>query len=227
MVEDLKTKLKLFVEESKYQRVSPIELFKQVTKDNPILKYLKVYISAPEAIDSLNKNIFYLSSQIKKNIPIVLNDLRDYLVERLDENLEANAGELKASAISMNNALIDARVQFISKNWKALSENKLKVPKSYTEDPISYTENFAKPALIRMNDEIDKMDKANSKLTYVSDYWKLRGRKTLNFLKDIPVPLHKGKYGLKHVLQSYRGADITKFSKYERIPYIKPPSEGR
>ena len=193
-----------------------VELFKSITKDNPIYRYLEVYLLKPESIDSITKALLDLSADIRKNVPIILNDLRDYMMLRVEEHFQALGTQFKTQVIALKNSSIRSKIKFISKNWKDIAVHNKQLPAMYSTDHTQDCEHFVSKPMKRLGRDIEELDRSELKVAYVSDYWKAKHRLLLEFLDDLQKPLVAGRFGMKYVNRKIHDIDV-----FEQIPFVK------
>lgn len=195
-----------------------MELFKNATRDNMIVDMLSIYIENPSLIPSITTSIFELYKETIQNVPIMLADLKEFLVKRHDDNLDRQAFTYKSRILSLDNAVTDFKTEYISKKWHSISRGIVKGPQLTDLESLSAKDYFPNTYERRLMQNIKEIDETNANLDLVSDYWKIRCQHTTDFLTDLRRPLPHGEAS-KH-LPNYVQA-LLKKNQYERIPYIK------
>lgn len=221
VLNDLRTKLRLFLQVRLSRKQTRLQQLKEATKDNIICDFLKPYVEDPRLIALIPSEIFDDNKEFLCNLPIVLNELRDFLLERQGEVLEAQACELKSAAVAAHNAHTNVKTEFISKNWVEVSRKVTKVPKLIEEfKPERIQKYFPLTMHNRLLADLDKLEDSRLKLNRMSDYWKQRIQTTAEFLGDLHKPLEQSKFGNKFVKPKVR--QMIEDNIYEKIPFVKP-----
>lgn len=217
---DLKIKLKLFLKTTVPRDMDRLGHLRDVTKDNISCEFLSPFIQSIGSVDSISMKIFMVNKDIIHNLPIILNDLKEYLMKRQDEILESEASKFKGTVMELQNASTDFKTTFISTHWYLVAKKRISVPDVIKEVKPADIQNFF-PMIqhLRLLNDLDKMEEGKLKLTHMSDYWKTRIKHTAEFLGELHKPLPHGKYGTKFIPPRIK--KMVENNTYERIPYIK------
>lgn len=218
---DLKTKLKLFLSIPMPAVPTKLERLKELSKDNIICDYLDTYLANPDLIDSIPLEIFDMNKDFLLNVPIILNDLKEYLILRQEEVLDAQAGQLKSAALALQNIHTEFKTNFISKNWVKVSRKHIELPNMIEEfKPERIQKYFPLNKHNRLLLDMKEIEDSKLRLNRMSDYWKLRVQQTAEFLGELHKPLPQGKFGTRFIPPKIK--KMVDENTYERIPYVKP-----
>lgn len=220
VMNDLKIKLKLFLKTPMPRDIGRLGHLRDVTKDNICCEFLSPFIQSIGSVDSISMKIFMVNKDIIHNLPIILNDLKEYLMKRQDDILHSEASNFKGTVMELQNASTDFKTTFISNHWSLLAKKRISVPDVVKEvKPVDIQNFFPLTQHLRLVNDMDQMDESKLKLTHMSDYWKTRIRHTAEFLGELHKPLPLGKYGTKFIPPRIK--KMIANNTCERIPYIK------
>lgn len=161
---------------------------------------LGLYLEKPELIDSITLDLFELHHDLYKNIPIILNDIKEYLVSKATELLDKSSGTFKSQVLELKEATARYKTGFISKNWTKLSKGLIQQPEVSEIDFHHIEKMFPlkrQNEILREMEEIEEVKKL--KFNYVNDYWKNRNRITSEFVADLSKNPSESKYGSKNL----------------------------
>lgn len=199
---------------------------KAITRDNKCCDFLGLYLQNPAFIDGISMKIVMVNKDLLSNLPIILNDLRDYLVSRQDQVLDAQASHFKTSVVSLQCASTDFKTDFISKNWAKVAKKEVQVPEVVKElKQQDIQQMFPLIDHNRLLAEIEEMDQGRLKLTHISDYWKTRIRHTAQYLEDLKQPLPEGKFGVKLIPPKIK--KMLADNSHEKIPFVRVSLKDR
>ena len=220
MVSDLKTKLKLFMEMTQLKKGETfLGVLLELTKENQDCYVLAPYFSNPEKIDTITESIFSENKTIVKNLPIILSDMKEYLLQRLEEFHDLQSSDLKSAVVSFANSCVEFRSGFISKNWTKVAKRQIEVPhvQEITSADLQAFFRTKRAQLLQIN--LERLSDSKIGLGHMSDFNKVRGQKNIEWINDLPVPLPKGKYGNKHINPVVQA--MIDNNAVERIPYVR------
>lgn len=198
VISDLQTKLKLYLavhpnKDSYFMKQN----LRSITRNNICCELLDVYLDNPEIIGTIQTTLFDLRKDLILNLPMILNDLKEYILKSDMKVLDRMSGSLKSSLYQLKRMRQDYRTEYLTTRFYPILKKRIELPLVPIPDEGSISEMFPTIGTERVLGQLQELDMKGLPADYVSDYWKERVQTTIDYTKDLGVPLPKGKYGLE------------------------------
>jgi len=200
VISDLQTKLRLFIAVHPTKNVSFLKkTLRDITRNNICCELLDVYLETPEIIGQIKPNLFELRKDLILNLPMILLDLKDHILQSDQEHLSTLSGNLKSSLFELQRVRQQYRTDYLTTRFFPILKKRVDLPLVPVPDENSVAEMFATEGTERLLGQLEEMEHKGLPADFVSDYWKERVQRTVDHTKDLGVPLPRGKYGLENL----------------------------
>lgn len=200
VIEDTKKIIRIFCKMPPLSSLSRVEELRKLTLNNPACDFLEIYIKDQNLLSGLQPTILAVNPTLAQNLPILINDLRDYCLESKMKGLTHDYDYVSKSRIRNYVAKISFKSKFFKKKLfeksPTAADSLLKLANTdFISDLKEKRSNLYGPVAQHLPD----LETDTNKLSFVSGYDKANGTNTLEWSRKIVKPLSKEIIaGLKH-----------------------------